>query len=106
MVVRDIFTVGAREAQNKAFFAFERRDAGNRGVYFFTFDKSATAITDENIVFNSAIKLIDGGQYGNKNLTKIYLYSNNTGNEVSITITTIPEGDPAKGTNAYWANHK
>ena len=96
MVINSIFKIAARDAQDKALIAFERRADPNNpqlaaGVYFLSFDKTGTVIEgpDSDAIISSAPKIIDANLYGNRQLNNIWLYSNATGSEVTITIATV-----------------
>jgi hypothetical protein len=90
MVVIDIQNLAGCDSRNKAFVAFEKRAAGQGGVYFFEFDKNNTAIANPDTVFNTATKIIDAAVYQNRNIRNIWLYANADGSDVTTTILTEP----------------
>jgi hypothetical protein len=112
MAVTNIFRLAGKDAQNKAFIAFERRGTPDvRGVYFVEFNKMNTKNDDTDNILSTAKKIIEPAEYGNRDLNNIWLYSNTTGDEITITIATTPiankiqmltgriidDPDPAKG---------
>lgn len=95
MVVNNIFKIAARDAQDRAFIAFERRQVPNSskppGVYFLSFDKNGTAIDPAagDALIDNAPQIIAAGLYDNRQLNNMWLYSNATGSEITITIATV-----------------
>src|SRR4051812_33629230 len=103
MVVNNIFKIAARDAQDKALIAFERRSDPNNpnvaaGVYFLSFDKTGTVIEgpDGDAIISAAPKIIDANLYDNRQLNNIWLYSNAIGSEVTITIATVAVANKIK----------
>lgn len=87
----DIQNLAGARTENKAFIAYEKRATGPGvdGVYYLEFDRNSEGIIDPDNIFDSAIKLIDRSVYSN-NLQTIFLYTNDDGTDVSISIITTP----------------
>jgi hypothetical protein len=91
--INDIQEMAGYQVDDKAFLAFERRSntAGVSGVYFHVFDKkNGTAVQNPETVIANARKVIDSSVYNDRDLFRIFIYSNKAGTNVTITLVTTP----------------
>lgn len=95
MGIADIQNLAGVTAKNKAFIAFEKRAAGQNGVYFKEFDLSQ-GVADPDTILDSAVNIVPGADYGNIDLQRISLYSNEEGSDVTVTIITNPAGGQSR----------
>jgi hypothetical protein len=93
--IDDAQVMAGLEVGDKAFLAFERRPkAGDSGVYWYEFDKkNGTAEQNPEAVIAKAQKLIDSSLYKNRDLDRIFIYSNKDGTDVTITLVTKASGN-------------
>jgi hypothetical protein len=94
--IDDAQVMAGLEVDDKAFLAFERRSntAGVSGVYFYEFDKkNGTAEQNPEAVIAKAQKVIDSSLYKNRDLDRIFIYSNKDGTDVTITLVTKASGN-------------
>jgi hypothetical protein len=92
--IDDAQVMAGLEVGDKAFLAFERRPkAGESGVYWYEFDKkTGTAEQNPEAFFAKARKVIDSSLYKNRDLDRIFIYSNKDGTDVTITLVTKATG--------------
>jgi hypothetical protein len=92
--IDDAQVMAGLEVDGKAFLAFERRPkAGDGGVYWYEFDKKGTAEQNPKTVIAKAQKVIDSSLYKNRDLDRIFIYSNKDGTDVTITLVTKASGN-------------
>lgn len=76
----------------RTIIAFEdfSNDANKSGIYFLVLDKN---MVDSNsaALLDSAIRIITASDYGNKDIERIYLYSDNDGVDVSLAYVIKPD---------------
>jgi hypothetical protein len=105
MVVADIQNLAGTTARNKAFIAFEKRAAGQNGVYFKEFDLSQ-GVADPDTILDTAVRIVPGADYGNLDLQRISLYSNEEGSDVTVTIITGPSAGQSRMLTGRVVNHQ
>jgi len=88
MVTADIQNLAAISKDTKAYVFFEKRSESGptNGVYYIELNRNDSSNINPDTIFDTATKIIDKDIYENRNLEAIYLYANDDGSDLTVTI--------------------